>query len=344
MIKRLIEFLIVWGLVLFPPTALAATPDFWRDVRITHELSRFDFTRIDRGKDANWAVLEVVPAPYAPGEAEELGKLPRDPTRPLELIPAVARRVAVLRGSAEPDSWPCYFPVPARITFGMTPIYAMDRSAGMCICRVNERSAVMGNTVLDDYCLIPDGWEVSVKPALECLRGNRDVFAAASEPASIKRLTLLAQDKNPLVSIAACKAMTSAGSLLPSRVPKDALDAVDQRGVLIDFLLLHDRPANAQAASVDAISQGIDAARTMAGLHGIATACALDLALPSGLLKPTERASYRLLQRIESRATTLSADGKPDEYLKNALQEKRLVQHMMEIRERKHKPQTLPAS
>ena len=295
----------------------------WHDVRVLGEFTRLDFAHVDTvGED--WAVIRVAQGPpisddlipdEAAGQARKYGLI-------ADLVNATADPVATLRGTVADGPWPCFAPVPANKLFGGLPITMVDRSTGTCVCRVNNTFAQAGRAVLQESRLIPDDWVAQVKPAFEQWRDKRDVFTGPVDPRRHKQLLDMTKDTNPVIAFMAYRRLAESGQLTLSDVPPETLEARTDLGIFVTFLLLYYTPEAEQDALFQQMVKQVDSAKAMNDLHGIATACALDVG-PRRKMHVEKEASYHLLAHIETRIADLLKDGKKDDYLVPAMRELR---------------------
>jgi hypothetical protein len=311
----------------------AASAEWAREVRVLYEVSHFDFARIDEPPDRPWGILRVL-RPQSFDDSLELIR-PLRPGPDLDLIDGVVVRAIPLKGSVpHDDTWRCLVPVPARFTFGTRPIYMVDRNPGMCICRLGVDPNGSNTTALEEVHLIPDRWADKVGPAVDRWRSQRDLFAAGDNAGNQKHLAALLKDDNPVLALIAAEALAANGALSTDQIPRGLFGAKDDLGVVVDYLLLSHCSKSSADRVANALGGQIDAAVSTADLHGIATACALDLPTAGD---PRGRASYSLLKLIDSGAAVISNDQIPDQYLAGALEVLKQLRHRAAMLEKMKK-------
>jgi hypothetical protein len=308
---------------------------FAREVRVAYDLSRIDLARVGQAHE-NWAILRVSADPWVGAEEIAAGRLP-NPNEPDELVDwagGTATRIATLSGFVEDDRWQCLVQVPKHILFGTRPIYMNDEAPGPCVCRVEPDRTGRGWPMLKHVRLIPESWVNHAAAGLTYWHEHSDLLTDPKDPQHRKGLIALSGNENPMLAYLACRAAADGGGLAAHEIAPRDLDALDERGMMLEYLLLH-RPAPASVEeTARQLTARIAAATSPDKLYGIATACALDLATPTGPGMPGESSSYRLLGQIELRAAELTKGHEPDPYLTDALQELYAIRHLVEFRQR----------
>jgi hypothetical protein len=332
------QWVLIFISAISAPGAAGAAPQsrrFARDVRVAYDLSRMDLASVWQAKE-NWAVLRVSADPWFGALELAAGHLPNpaEPNEAVDWAGATATRIATLNGFVEDERWPCLVQVPKHILFGMRPIFMNDETPGPCVCRVEPDHTGHGRVLLQHVRLIPESWVDRAAAALTYWHEHSDLFTDAKDPQHRKQLIALAGNENPMLAYLACRAVAESGGLAADEVATGELDALDERGMMVDYLLLsHPAPASVEETARQ-LGTRVAAATSPARLYGIATACALDLAAPTGPGMPGERLSYRLLGQIELRAAELTKGREPDGYLTDALQELYAIRHLVEVRQR----------
>jgi hypothetical protein len=299
---------------------------------VASDLSQIDLASVGRAKE-NWAILRVMAGPDV--DAAQIAAVrPPAADEPVDWVGGTATRVATLSGSVDEDRWECLVPVPKHVLFGTRPIFMNDETPGPCVCRVEPDRTGRGWPLLENVRLIPESWVNHAAVGLAYWHEHRDLFTDAKDPQRRKQLIALAGNENPMLAYLACRAAAEAGGLAPNEIPPGELDALDDRGMMVDYLLLN-RPAPASVEEMERqLAARIAAASSPEQLYGIAMACALDLATPTGPGMPGQCPSYRLLGQIELRAAELTKGREPDRYLTDALQELYAIRHLVEFRQR----------
>jgi hypothetical protein len=193
--------------------------------------------------------------------------------------------------------------------------------------------------LLIDAKLIPDSWADQFLPALQYWREHHALFYNSPPPARRKALGALTADRNPFIAFFACRALGAAGGLGPADLSPKDMGALDERGILMVYLLLRSPAQDASADLYKELSSRVAAAKSPEQLYGIACACALDLATLSVPGLPTHRPSFRLLEQIETRIAEWSKENIPDPYLYESLQGVRRVRHEIDVIEKVRRAQ-----
>ncbi|HET6250477.1 MAG TPA: hypothetical protein VFE47_22505 [Tepidisphaeraceae bacterium] len=228
--------------------------------------------------------------------------------------------MAILRGTVPDGQWPCWAPVPARLLFGTVPAFMKDRDTGIYVCRLNRNFPKVDRIVLEKSSLIPEAWAEKVKPAFETWRANRDAFTQPVEGERREKLIELFKDANLVTSFLAYKHLLETGHLSFRDVPDELLEARSQLGVVVLLHVLHWTPQAEQDHLYQRLARTIDSAKSLESLHGIATACGMELYMRAKA-RPDERASFNLLSRIDKRIKEQTKAGKRDAYFDAAEEE-----------------------
>jgi hypothetical protein len=192
-----------------------------------------------------------------------------------------------------------------------------DRQTGPCVSRVKEDAPGAGRIVLEESRLIPEPWVESIKPAFDTWRANRDAYTQPVEGQRRQKLLELAKDANPVTSFMAYRRLAEVGQLPLTDVPDGLLEARDQLGVFVLLHVLHSTPRSEQEHLYQRLVKTVDSAQSLEPLHGIATACSLELYMRNRI-PLDDRAGYNVLTRIEERVDKQAKTGKPDEYFEAA--------------------------
>lgn len=330
MVPRTLLVLLILTSGRVAPAIAADDARFHNDVRAAFDVSNLEWADLGSRPRETWAVVRVTPEAYTEADWTRMEAVyPRRLRSPFVPALGVATPVAVLTGDA-PDHRFRTFTEPPRMPFSKAPLYerfAPLTTAGEAICRVEFGPLGLGRYKLDPVYLIPDGWAEHVKPVFAYWQADRPLFTEAEARANCERLLPLLRDPNPLQAVLAARTLARGNALAAEDVPDELLAAMDPRGALVTFMLLHHAPAKEDDRLVDLLGRRVATARSAADLRGLALACTLDLARQTDPASPPRpragdsRASYRLLLAIHARAAELDPDGRPDPYLDAAAED-----------------------
>ena len=259
-------------MLLVTPSLEGFDNDIYHDIQVIHDVATFNFDNIQQKPDQIWVIAEIVPsfisgALMAPGSYVQSGKfiVPPD-TRLIVMIEGSAKRLEILAGNSEKESWEYQWEEKLRYR-GRRYFYSPFKNGSVVICHFQKTSDKISKFI--QAILIPSEWTEFVLPALQYQQENAELFKDEMTVEKKDKLKNLLYHQNPFIAVAAYRVLAKTSALEVKFLHEYLFSYTGIRQALFIFLFLKHESLEIKTQLVEKMGHTIEHEKIADSLTGL---------------------------------------------------------------------------